>query len=284
MNKVDLMNDPEMHEIVVMEVKELLEQYGFDPDKTEVIKGSALQALNNENPELGTSKIQELLDTMDNTLYVPDRKKDLPFMMSVEGTYNIEGRGLVVVGTIDQGMVKPGQEVDVVGKNKFFKTTITGIETFKKTLDHGEAGDNVGLLLRGLTRDQVSRGMIISKPGLVKNHLCFEAQVYFCTEEEGGRKKGFYTGYKPQVFLRTADIAAELQLPDNCEIGMPGDNLKIKMRMSSPAFIENGQRFALRESGKTIGHGIITEILSDDAVPEQVGRVTRAQKNQNKEN
>ena len=273
LNKIDVMDDPEMHEIVEMEVKELLEKYGYDPENTVFVRGSALMALNNEKPEIGEHKIQELLDAMDAKIPLPERIKDKPFMMSVDGTYNIEGRGTVVTGTIEHGTVKAGDDIEIIGfNNKPKKTTITGVETFKKSLDYGESGDNVGLLIRGLTRKDVNRGMVIAKPGTVKVKRCFEAQVYFTTEEEGGRKKGFYTGYKPQVFMRTADLAGELVLPENVKIGMPGDNLKVKIRLISYLPVEKGLRFALRESGKTIGHGIVTEVLDDNAIEENIGR------------
>lgn len=281
LNKVDVMDDPEMHEIVEMEVKELLEKYGYDADNTVFVRGSALMCLNNEKPEIGQNKIEELINAMDSTIPLPERVKDKPFMMSVDGTYNIEGRGTVITGTIEHGTVKVGDEIDIVGYNpKPKKTIITGIETFKKSLDYGEGGDNVGLLVRGLTRKDVSRGMIIAKPNTVKVRRCFEAQVYFTTGEEGGRKKGFYTGYKPQIFMRTADVAGELVLPDNVKIGMPGDNLKVKIRLISYLPVDKGIRFALRESGRTIGHGIVTEILDDNAIEENIGRKVKGEQAQ----
>ncbi len=277
LNKCDVMDDPEMHEIVEMEINELLEKYGYDPDDTVFIRGSALNALNSENPELGKNKILELLKAMDEKLEDASRPINKPFLLSIEGTYSIEGRGLVVTGTIDQGQVKIGDEVTLSGAGKTQKTTITGIETFKKQMDKGLAGDNVGLLLRGLSRDDVSRGMIMSKESL-ETHRCAEAQVYFTTQEEGGRKKGFYTGFKPQAFIRTADIPTEIMLPENCKIGMPGDNLTVKLRFEIPVVLEEKLKFAFREGGKTVGHGIITKILEDDAVPEQVGRVYKAKR------
>ena len=238
-------------------------------------------ALNSEKPELGTQKIEELLKEMDEKIPLPERIKDKPFMMSVDGTYNIEGRGTVITGTVEHGTVKPGDEIEIVGfNNKPKKTTVTGVETFKKTLDYGESGDNVGLLVRGLTRKDISRGMIIAKPNTVKVKRCFEAQVYFTTGDEGGRKKGFYTGYKPQIFMRTADVAGELVLPENTKIGMPGDNLKVKIRLISFLPVEKGIRFALRESGKTIGHGIVTEVLEDDAIEEGIGRKVKNEQSQ----
>ena len=278
MNKVDLMPDPEMHEIVEMEVRELLDKYEYKGDDAKIIKGSALMALNGENPELGEKQVLELMKVVDETVEVPERPHDKPFLLSVEGTYNIEGRGLVVVGTVEQGKAKSGEEIEILGfDTSSKKSTITGIETFKKSLDYAEAGDNVGLLIRGLTRKQISRGHIICKPNTQKTAVCFEASVYFLTEEEGGRKRGFYTGYRPQAFLRTADIAADIVLPKNVRIGMPGDNLTVKIRLSVPMAIHEGLRFALRESGKTVGHGIITGLLKNDEIPVNIGRLTKAE-------
>ena len=279
LNKIDVMDDPEMHEIVEMEVTELLEKYGYDPDNTVFIRGSALSALNGENPEIGEDRVKELLATMDEKIPLPEKTTDRPFMLSIDGTYNIEGRGTVVTGTVEQGKIKAGDEIEIVGfGQKPKKTTVTAIETFKKTLDYGEGGDNVGLLIRGLTKKDVTRGNIIAKPGSLTVNMCFEAQVYFTTEEEGGRKKGFYSGYKPQFFLRTADIAGEILLPSNVEVCMPGDNLTISVRLANYMPIEKGIRFAMRESGKTVGHGIITNILADDAIQPGVKRRVRAEK------
>lgn len=279
MNKIDIMPDPEMHEIVEMEVRELLDKYEFPGATTPIIKGSALMACTGENPEIGEKRVLELLKTMDETIPIVERPIDKPFLMSVEGTYNIEGRGLVIVGTVEQGRVKPGEDIEIIGYDKDFKkTTVTGVETFKKSLDAGEAGDNIGLLVRGLTRKQISRGMVMCKPGSQKLSQCFEASVYFLTDAEGGRKKGFYTGYRPQIFLRTADVATDIVLPPNVKIGMPGDNLTVKMRVAVPMCIQEGLRFALRESGKTIGHGIITKKLPDDAVAADVGRKARQER------
>ena len=270
-NKIDIMSDPEMHELVEMEVRELLQKNNYDGDNTIIIKGSALMALNNEQPEIGKDRVQELLKTMDDTIPIPERPIDKPFIMSIESTYNIEGRGTVVVGTIEQGKVKPGEEVEITGFGETTKSIVTGVETFKKTLDYGEAGDNVGLLIRGIIRNKVFRGQTISKPGSLTMHQCFEAQIYIMKEEEGGRKKGFYTGFRPQVFIRTADIAADLVLPENVKMGMPGDNLTVNVRLTEKLTLQPGIRFALRESGKTIGHGVISKILKDtDFTPESI--------------
>jgi elongation factor Tu len=276
LNKIDVMSDPEMHEIVEMEVRELLDKNEYDGNASIIIKGSALMALNGENSEIGENKVIELLKTMDDIIPIPERPIDKPFVMSIEGTYNIEGRGTVVVGTIEQGKVKPGDEVEIIGyNNESKKTTVTGVETFKKTLDYGEAGDNVGLLIRGLTRKNVFRGQTICKPNALSVHQCFEAQIYIMKEEEGGRKKGFYTGFRPQVFLRTADVAADIILPPQLKIAMPGDNLTVKFRLNNPLALHSGIRFALRECGKTIGHGIITKVLKDTDIPANAGRMAR---------
>ena len=277
LNKCDLIDDEEMFELVEMEVQEILEKYEYDPAKTVFIRGSALNALEGGNPELGVEKVKELINVMDTKIDIPTRDIDKPFQMSIESTYNIEGRGTVVTGTIEQGKVKIGDDIEIVGfADNPKKSSVIGVETFKKSLDRGEAGDNVGLLIRGLTKKDVQRGQVVSKPGSMKTGKCFEAQVYFLTEEEGGRAKGFYTGFRPVCFMRTADIASILVLPDRQRICMPGDHATIKLKMSSKLPIEKGQKFALRESGKTIGHGIITSILKDNAIADDIGRKTKA--------
>lgn len=282
LNKCDLIDDPEMFELVEMEVQEILEKHEFDPTETVFIRGSALSALEGNNPEIGMERVKELVGVMDESIPIPERDINKPFMMSIEGTFNIEGRGTVVTGTIDKGMVKTGDEIEIFGYNKNpIKTQVTGVETFKKSLDRGEAGDNVGLLLRGIDRKMVQRGMVLAKPGTLNTGICFEAQVYFLTEEEGGRKKGFYTGFRPQCFIKTADVACDIVLPPTQQVAMPGENLTIKVRLSNALPLENGIRFALRECGKTIGHGVISKILPDKAVPADVGRKTRAKWAQN---
>ena len=276
LNKCDLIDDEEMFELVEMEVQEILEKHDYDPANTVFIRGSALSALEGNNPELGMDKVKELLSVMDEQIGIPERDLDKPFQMAIESTYNIEGRGTVVTGTIEKGKVKTGDEVEIIGYHDApKKSAVTGVETFKKTLDRGEAGDNVGLLLRGIGKKDVQRGQVITKPGLMKNSNCFEAQVYFLTEEEGGRKTGFYTGFRPVCFLRTADIACDLVLPEKTRIGMPGDNITIKIRLCNNLPIEKGLKFALRESGKTIGHGIISNILKNDSIPKDIGRQTK---------
>lgn len=277
LNKCDLIDDPEMFELVEMEVQEILEKYNYDVDNTVFIHGSALAALEGKDPHIGADKVKELLKTMDETIEVPERNIDKPFMMAIESTFDIQGRGTVVTGTIDQGVVKVGDEIEIMGfSDRIRKTNVTGLETFRKSLDKGEAGDNIGILVKGLTRKDVQRGMIVCKPGSKKLGQCFEAQVYFLSQEEGGRKTGFYTGFRPQCFLRTADIACDVVLPDGMKIGMPGDNLSVKMRLNHPLPMENGILFALREGGKTIGHGVITKILDNKAISADVGRTTKA--------
>lgn len=264
-NKIDVANDPELQELVEMEVRELLSKYEFDGDNAVVIKGSALCAMNDTEPEIGEQRVLKLVETMDTVIPEPERDVDKPLLMSVESTFTIPGRGTVVTGTIESGKVKLGDEVDLVGYNKKnVRTTITGIETFRKQLESGQAGDNVGMLVRSLQRDDVFRGQIIAKPGSLTVHRNFEANIYVLKEEEGGRKKPFVTGYRPQCFIRTADVAADLALPESVKMGLPGDNLLVKMKLSVPLAINQGLRFALREGGKTIASGVITNVLPED--------------------
>lgn len=224
-----------------MEVRELLSKYDYDGDNAKIIKGSALLASQDQEPEIGEKRIQELLDTMDKEIPIPERDTNKPFLLSIEGTYHIGGRGTVATGTVDTGKVKIGDEVEIVGYNKkSVKTTITGIETFKKQLDSGEAGDNIGLLIRGLTREDIRRGQVISKPNSLTIHNCVEANIYILKEEEGGRKKPFPNAYRPQMFVRTADVAVTTQLPDSVKVGMPGDNLTVKLNLSYPLPLNQG--------------------------------------------
>ena len=277
LNKCDLIDDEEMFELVEMEVQEILEKHEYDPAETVFIRGSALSALEGNNPELGYEKVRELLEAMDEKIGIPERDIDKPFQMSIESTFNIEGRGTVVTGTIEQGKIKSGEDVEIVGFiDPPKKSSVTGVETFKKTLERGEAGDNVGLLLRGVTKKDVQRGQVIAKPGAFKTAKCFEAQVYLLTEEEGGRQKGFYTGFRPICFMRTADVSSIIVLPDNQRIAMPGDNVTVKFKLESSLPIEKGLRFALRDSGKTIGHGVISSVLKNDAIPDDIGKQTKA--------
>jgi len=267
MNKCDLVTDPELHELVEMEVREILTQYEYNGDETKFIKGSALCACNDTEPELGEKKILELLDVMDTTIPLPTRNMDKPLLMSVESTFTIAGRGTVVTGTIDQGKVKTGDEVELVGySKKNTKTTITGIETFRKTLDYGEAGDNIGLLVRSLQREDIFRGQVICKPGSLTLHQNVEASIYVLKVDEGGRKKPFINGYRPQCFIRTADVAADIYLPETVKMALPGDNLVVKMRLGFPLPVSTGLRFALREGGRTIAAGVIAKVLPETAL------------------
>jgi len=272
-NKADLVRDEEMYEIVDMEVRELLSAYGYDGDNAHCVVGSALLACEDKEPELGEQKIEELLRVMDSEIPLPPRAIDKPFLMSVEQTLNIEGRGTVVTGTVDQGKVKTGEEIELIGYNSDpKKIVISAIETFKKTLDYAEAGDNVGFLLRGITRKDANRGQVIAKPGTVTTGNSFEANIYLLSEEEGGRKKSFVSGFRPQAFMRTADVAADLILPREVKVAMPGDNLQMMVRLNAPLALEEGLKFALRESGKTIGHGVITKLLPSGVIPEAIAK------------
>lgn len=264
LNKCDLSEDPELQELVEMEVKELLEKYEYDPNKTVFIRGSALSYINGENPEIGEKAIEKLLSTLDTEIPEPERDVDKPFLLAVDHSHVIDGRGVVVTGTIETGKIKLNDEVDLIGyKRKSMKTAITGIEMFRKQMDFGQAGDNVGLMLRGVEKKDVKRGMYLTKPGLLTVHRNCKADVYVLKEEEGGRKVPFFSKYKPQCFIRTADVAAQIKLPDGVEMAKGGDNLTLTMKLEFPMPITKGERFAFREGGKTICAGVITEILPD---------------------
>lgn len=253
-----------MHELVEMEVRELLSQYDYDGDNTEVIKGSALSALNGTDPEIGAKAMEQLVDAMDRTFQVPDRLTDKDFLMSVDSSINVAGRGTVCTGTIEQGVLKVNDDVHLIGINrKHTPTTVTGIETFHKSMEKGEAGDNVGVLLRGVTKDQLRRGMCLSKPGSMDVRRTFEGEIYVLKADEGGRSKPFFTGYRPQCFIRTADCATTVTLPDDVEMAMPGDNLTVGMKLHYPLPILVGQRFAVREGGRTVAAGVITKLGED---------------------
>ena len=281
LNKVDMVDDEEMHELVEMEVRELLSSYDYDGDNIEFIKGSALCALNGTNPEIGYEAMEKLITAMDNTITEPVRESKKDFLMSIESSVNIPGRGCVVTGTIEQGRVKLNEEVHLIGiKRKHTATTVTGIETFHKQLDSGEAGDNVGALLRGVTKDQIKRGMCLSKPNSLEIRRSFEGEIYVLKPDEGGRSKPFFTGYRPQCFIRTADTAVDLALPEGMAMAMPGDNLTASMKLNYPLPIVLGQRFALREGGKTVAAGVITKLLEDSEadIKEEEERMTKNKK------
>ncbi|MEP1034929.1 elongation factor Tu [Ekhidna sp.] len=260
MNKVDLVDDPELLELVEMEIRELLSAYDFPGDDIPVIQGSALGGLNGDANWVG--KIEELMDAVDEYIPLPERAIDKDFLMPVEDVFSITGRGTVATGRIERGVINSGEAVDIIGMGaEDLKSTITGVEMFRKILDRGEAGDNVGLLLRGIEKDQIKRGMIICKPGSVTPHAKFKAEVYVLSKEEGGRHTPFFNKYRPQFYLRTTDVTGEIMLPENIEMVMPGDNVTIEVNLINPVALEKGLRFAIREGGRTVGSGQVTEIL-----------------------
>lgn len=262
LNKVDMVDDKELVDLVEVETRDLLKKYEFPGDDIPFIKGSALKAMEAGDPNSPDCKpIQELLDALDNYIPAPERPLDKPFLMSVEDVFSITGRGTVGTGRIERGKVKTGEEVEVVGLGAHKKSTVTGVEMFRKTLDEGLAGDNVGLLLRGIEKDELTRGMVIAKPGTIKPHKKFEAQVYVLTKEEGGRHTPFFTGYKPQFFVRTTDVTGEIKLPDKVEMVMPGDNITMTVSLITDVAIEEGTRFAIREGGRTVGAGAVSKII-----------------------
>jgi elongation factor Tu len=262
MNKVDMVDDPELLELVELEVRELLSSYDFPGDDTPIIQGSALKALESGDPnsEQG-KKIQELLDALDTYIPQPKREIDKPFLMPVEDVFSITGRGTVATGRIERGVVKVGEEVALVGFGATKKTVVTGVEMFRKLLDQGEAGDNVGLLLRGIEKNEIERGMVLAKPGSITPHAHFEAEVYVLTKEEGGRHTPFFKGYRPQFFFRTTDVTGSVELPAGVEMVMPGDNVQMTIELITPIAMDEGLRFAIREGGRTVGAGVVTKIL-----------------------
>ena len=264
LNKVDMMDDPELLELVEMELRELLSAQGFPGDETPIVRGSALAALNEESTDPNHpnyASINELMRVVDEYIPTPKRATDKPFMMSVEDVFSIKGRGTVVTGRVDRGVIKPGEEVEIVGlRDETRKTVVTSMEMFHKTLDDAEAGDNAGLLLRGIERDEVERGMVLAKPGSIKPHREFEAEVYVLRKDEGGRHKAFISGYRPQFYIRTMDVTGEITLPEGVEMVMPGDNIKMKVKLITPVALEQGSHFAIREGGLTVGAGVITKV------------------------
>ena len=266
LNKVDMMDDPELLELVELELRELLTGQGFPGDETPIVRGSALAALNESSTDPNHpnyASINELMRVVDEYIPTPKRDRDKPFMMSVEDVFSIKGRGTVVTGRVDRGIVKPGEEVEIVGlRDETRKTVVTSMEMFHKVLDSAEAGDNAGLLLRGIERDEVERGMVLAKPNSIKPHREFEAEVYVLRKDEGGRHKAFVSGYRPQFYIRTMDVTGEITLPEGVEMVMPGDNIKMKVKLITPAALEQGSRFAIREGGLTVGAGVITKVAS----------------------
>jgi elongation factor Tu len=264
LNKVDMMEDPELLELVELEIRDLLSKYGFPGDDTPIIRGSALKALESTStdPEADEYKpIYELMDALDNYIPQPERAIDKPFLMPVEDVFGIKGRGTVVTGRVERGLVKAGEEVEIVGFGETRKTTCTGVEMFQKTLDAGEAGDNVGCLLRGIERDDIERGQVLAKPGSITPHTDFDSEVYCLSKEEGGRHTPFFNGYRPQFYIRTTDVTGSIKLPDGVEMVMPGDNIKMTVNLIMSVALEEGVHFAIREGGRTVGAGVITKIL-----------------------
>jgi len=261
LNKCDTVDDAELLDLVELEVRELLTQYNFPGDEIPIIRGSALKALEGEESELGTQSIARLLAACDE--YVPEPVRDTakPFLMPVEDVFSISGRGTVVTGRIERGIVKPGEEIEIIGLRDNQKTVVTGVEMFRKLLDEGRAGDNVGLLLRGTKREDVERGQVVAKPGSIKPHTKFKAEVYVLTKEEGGRHTPFFKGYRPQFYFRTTDVTGSVKLPENVEMVMPGDNITFEVELISPIAMEKELRFAVREGGRTVGAGVVTEIV-----------------------
>jgi elongation factor Tu len=259
LNKVDQVDDEELVELVEMEVRELLDSYEFDGDGTPVVKGSALQAL--EGQESAEAAILELMGEVDSYFEEPERDLDKPFQMPIEDVFSITGRGTVVTGRIEQGRVNVGDEIEIVGLKDTTKTTVTGVEMFRKMLDSGEAGDNVGVLLRGTKREEVERGQVLSQPGSITPHTKFEAQVYVLSKEEGGRHTPFFDNYRPQFYFRTTDVTGAVSLPDGVEMVMPGDNTEMSVELIQPIAMEEGLKFAIREGGRTVGAGRVTKII-----------------------
>ena len=260
MNKVDMVDDPELLDLVELETRELLSEYDFPGDDVPVIRGSALKAIEGDEGEIGGEAIGQLLEAVDEYVPRPDRPVDLPFLMPVEDVFSITGRGTVGTGRVERGIVKTGEDVEIVGIKETRKTVCTGVEMFRKLLDEGEAGDNVGLLLRGVEKEELMRGMVICAPGSITPHTKFKAEVYVLTSKEGGREKPFFTGYRPQFYFRTTDVTGSIVLPEGTEMIMPGDNVTMDVELIQPIAIEATLRFAIREGGRTIGSGVVTEV------------------------
>ena len=261
MNKVDLVDDEELLELVEMEIRELLSQYGYDGDEITIIRGSALAAAEGRDPEIGNDAVLELMEAVDANIPEPERLLDKPFLMSIEDTFSIAGRGTVVTGRVEQGEVNVGDDLEAIGFGIDQTTTCTGVEMFRKLLDKGMAGDNIGCLLRGLKREDVRRGQVLCKPGTLQQGTKFEAEIYALTKEEGGRHKPFVSNYRPQFFMRTADVTGSLLLKEGTEMVMPGDNTTIDVELITPVALEPGLRFNMREGGMTVGTGIVTKVL-----------------------
>ncbi len=261
LNKADMVDDAELLELVEMEVRELLSAYKFPGDDTPIIIGSALKALEGDESDIGLKSIEKLVDALDSYIPEPERAIDGAFLMPVEDVFSISGRGTVATGRVERGIIKVGEEVEIVGIKATVKTTITGVEMFRKLLDQGQAGDNVGLLLRGTKREDIERGQVLSKPGSITPHTKFEAEVYVLKKEEGGRHTPFFKGYRPQFYFRTTDVTGNVELPEGTEMVMPGDNVSIVVELINPIAMEDGLRFAIREGGRTVGAGVVSKVL-----------------------
>jgi elongation factor Tu len=262
LNKCDMVDDKELLDLVEMEVRELLSKYDFPGDKIPIVKGSALSALEGKSDGFGEEAILELMKAVDSTIPQPKREVDKPFLMPVEDVFSISGRGTVVTGRVERGIVKVGEDIEIVGLRDTQKTTCTGVEMFRKLLDEGQAGDNVGVLLRGTKREEVERGQVLAKPGTITPHTKFEAEAYILTKEEGGRHTPFFTSYRPQFYFRTTDVTGIVTLPSGVEMVMPGDNVKMEVALISPIAMDQGLRFAIREGGKTVGAGVVAKVMA----------------------
>ena len=261
MNKVDQVDDPELLELVELEVRELLSSYDFPGDDIPIVSGSALKALEGDEGETGKESVLKLMEAIDSYIPTPDRPKDLPFLMPIEDVFSISGRGTVTTGRIERGVVNVGDEVEIVGIKETTKTVCTGVEMFRKLLDQGEAGDNIGALLRGTKREEVERGQVLAKPGSITPHTKFKAEAYILTKDEGGRHTPFFTNYRPQFYFRTTDVTGMVELPDGTEMIMPGDNVTMSVELIVPIAMDQGLRFAIREGGRTVGAGVVAEII-----------------------
>jgi elongation factor Tu len=261
MNKADMVDDKELLELVEVEVRELLSKYEFQGDKTPIVIGSALKALEGEDSDLGVKSIYKLAEALDSYIPLPKRAVDGPFLMPVEDVFSISGRGTVVTGRVERGIVKVGEELEIVGLKPTLKTVCTGVEMFRKLLDEGQAGDNIGVLLRGTKREEVERGQVLAKPGSITPHTKFECEVYVLSKEEGGRHTPFFPGYRPQFYFRTTDVTGSCELPAGTEMVMPGDNIKMVVTLIAPIAMEQGLRFAIREGGKTVGAGVVAKVI-----------------------
>jgi elongation factor Tu len=261
LNKVDMVDDEELLELVELEVRELLDKYEFPGDETPIIRGSALKALEGDESELGTGTVLALAEALDSYIPEPERAIDGAFLMPVEDVFSISGRGTVATGRVERGIIKVGEEVEIVGIKETTKTTCTGVEMFRKLLDEGLAGDNIGVLLRGVKRDEIERGQVLAKPSSITPHTKFEAEIYVLSKDEGGRHTPFFTGYRPQFYFRTTDVTGSVDLPEGVEMVMPGDNIQMKVSMMAPIAMEEGLRFAVREGGRTVGAGVVSKVI-----------------------